>query len=81
MKIRVAATAMRSVRRGTGAVTAALRDAGGTPPVLDIAGASHGGTDGVDTEIASVAGTRGACPSPAPCRLTMSGRQAADSGP
>jgi NAD(P)-dependent dehydrogenase (short-subunit alcohol dehydrogenase family) len=50
------------------AVALAVRDAGGTPIVLDIAGAPGGdtagapggGTDGVDTEIADVADTRGA---------------------
>lgn len=57
-EIRVAAPAMRSVRcgKGTGAGTvAAVRDVGGTPAVLDYAGAPGGDTDGVDTEIADVA--------------------------
>jgi NAD(P)-dependent dehydrogenase (short-subunit alcohol dehydrogenase family) len=41
------------------AVAAAVRDAGGTPVVLDIAG-SPGGADGIDTEVVDVADTRAA---------------------
>lgn len=39
------------------AVATAVRDAGGTPVVLDIAG-FPGGLDGIDTEVADVADTR-----------------------